>query len=66
MPPESCATACQADRSGSLPKSITLMATGLLMAAPIFAQTAPVQKQNTQEMLLPSDSPGPNPPLKQR
>jgi hypothetical protein len=46
--------------------SATLMATGLLMAAPTFAQTAPVQKRKTQEMLLPSDSPGPNPPLKQR
>jgi hypothetical protein len=29
--------------------SATLMAFGLLMAAPAFAQTAPVQKQPTQE-----------------
>jgi hypothetical protein len=45
---------------------LSLMAAGILIAVPAFAQTAAVQKQKTQEMLLPSDNPGPNPPLKQR
>jgi hypothetical protein len=46
--------------------SATLMAAGLLIAAPAFAQTKPADKQKTQEMLVPSPNPGPNPPLKQK